>query len=53
MQSDIQIFSQFRDEFKEDLILEPWNHGIINLKKIYVLVQDLDASKLSYKSQDH
>jgi len=41
--SGIQIFSQFRDGLKEDLVLELWNHGVTNLKKAYALVQNLDA----------
>ena len=53
MKSDMQIFSQFRDGLKEDMVLELWNHGVSNLKKAYVLVQDLDAPELSYRSLDH
>ena len=55
MQSDIQIFAQFRAGLRENLVRELWNHGVTNLKRAYVLVQDLDAPKSRYtsRSQDH
>ena len=52
MQSDIQIFFQFRDRLRIDLKM---SCGITELKKAYDVVQDLDASKLAYtfRNQDH
>jgi len=34
-------------------ILKLWNHRVINLKKAYALVQDIDTPKLRCRSQDH
>ena len=54
MQSDMQIFSQFRDGLKVNLENELWNRRIIELKKACAMVLDLDAFKLDYtfRSQD-
>jgi len=55
VQSDIQIFSQFRDGLRVDLENELYNRAITKLKKAYDVVQDLDSLKLNYtfRSQDH
>ena len=55
MQSDIQIFSQFRAKLRVDLENELSKREITELKKAYALVLDLDALKLDYmfRSLDH
>ena len=53
IESDTQVFSQFRVGFKVDLENELWNREITELKKAYALIQDLDVAKSSYKYRSH
>ena len=48
MQSDIQIFFRFKDGLRIDVEHKLCRRQIIELKKAYILVQDLDSLKLDY-----
>ena len=53
IESDVQVFSQFRVGLKIDIENKLWNREITELKKAYALVQDLDAAKSSYTFMSH
>ena len=44
---------QFKAGLRADLKNELWNHEIIEFKKAYVLIQDLDTAKFSYTFRSH
>jgi len=54
-QSDVQLFSQFCVGLRIDIEYELCKCELTDLKKVYALVQDLDALKLGYtfRSQNH